>query len=88
MDAKSCERDAGHSEAPQVTVRDGGQRGASPIHHGQERFWELGDYNSTCLESIFYARVIIHFARERTQLSEFLGGVNHISQGSRGFPCL
>lgn len=50
--------------------------------------WELGDYNSTRLESIFYARVIIHFARETTQLSEFLGEVNHVAQRLRGFLCL
>lgn len=50
--------------------------------------WELGDYNSTRLESIFYARVIIHFARETTQLSEFLDEVNHVAQRLRGFPCL
>lgn len=38
MGVKSWERDAGRSAAPQVTVCDSGQRGSSPIRHGQEYF--------------------------------------------------
>lgn len=42
MGVRLQERDAGRSEDPpnsrQVTVHDAGQKGSSPIRHGQEHF--------------------------------------------------